>query len=125
MERPALYQVLPADDFKVYLYYDNGEIKLYDCSFILEESGVYDEIKDISRFKELCTIMNGTLAFDISEQRDPFNCIDFCPDVLYCESVESDDAFCLRLFEEYKADPDKGETISLEEAAQQLGVTLR
>ena len=36
----------------------------------------------------------------------------------------ADDAFCNALYEEYKADPDKGEAVSLEEAAQILGVAL-
>ncbi len=88
MERPTLYQVLPTDDFKVYLYYDNGEIKLYDCSFVLDQVGVFVKIKDISKFKELCTIMNKTLAFDISGQRDPYDCIDICPDTIYQDSVK-------------------------------------
>ncbi len=87
MERPALFQVVPTDDYKVHLYYDNGEIKLYDCSFILEEKGIFEKIKDINEFKRLCTIMNRTLAFDISETRDPTNCIDICPDTLYQNSL--------------------------------------
>lgn len=36
----------------------------------------------------------------------------------------ADDAFCNALYEEYKADPDKGEAVSLEDAAKLLGVTL-
>ena len=36
----------------------------------------------------------------------------------------SDDAFCNALYEEYKAEPDKGEAVSLEDAAKLLGVTL-
>lgn len=91
MERPTLYQVLPTDDFKVYLYYDNGEIKLYDCFFIFTQSGIFEKIKDKTAFKKLCTIMNRTLAFDLSEQRDPSNCLDICPDTLYHESVKCDD----------------------------------
>ncbi len=90
MNRPVLYQVLPTDDYKVYLYYDNGEIKLYDCSFILNESGIFEEIKDVERFKEYCTIMNRTLAFDISRVWDPYNCIDICPDTIYNDSVKCD-----------------------------------
>lgn len=35
-----------------------------------------------------------------------------------------DDAFCLRLYEEYLQDEDNGETVSFEEAAQMLGVSL-
>lgn len=36
----------------------------------------------------------------------------------------ADDAFCESLYKQYEADPAKGETISLEDAAQQLGVDL-
>ena len=88
MLRPKLFQTLPADDYKVYLYYDNGEIKLYDCAWILKEIGVFTQIHDIAVFKELCTIMNGTLAFDISRARDPYRCIDICPDTIYTDSIK-------------------------------------
>ncbi len=94
MLRPYLFQVLPTDDYKVYLYYDNGEIKLYDCSWILKESGVFEKIHKIEDFKRLCTIMNKTLAFDISEKRDKSNCIDICPDTLYNDSIKSKDILC-------------------------------
>ena len=89
MSRPKLYQVYPTDDYKVYLYYDNGEIRLYDCGWILTETGIYEELHDINVFKDLCTIMNGTLAFDISRCRDPYQCIDICPDTVYENSVKS------------------------------------
>lgn len=36
----------------------------------------------------------------------------------------ADDVFCERLCEEYDADPDKGDPISIEEFAKQLGVEL-
>ena len=87
MSRPRLFQVYPIDDFKVYLYYDNGEIKLYDCAWILKETGIFTEIHDIAVFKDICTIMNGTLAFDISRTRDPYACIDICPDTVYEDSI--------------------------------------
>ena len=35
-----------------------------------------------------------------------------------------DDAFCEKLYQAYEADPDKGEYISLEELASDLGVAL-
>ena len=88
MNRPKLYQVYPTDDYKVYLYYDNGEIRLYDCTWIQTKAGVFKEIHDINIFKELCTVMNGTLAFDISRRRDPYNCIDICPDTIYEDSTK-------------------------------------
>lgn len=94
MIRPKLFQVVPADDYKVKLYYDNGKIKLYDCSWILSEKGVFERIKNIDEFKNLCTVMNGTLAWDISGCRDPYNCIDLCPDTVYDESEEIKNEDC-------------------------------
>ena len=88
MFKPKLFQVYPTDEYKVYLYYDNGEIKLYDCSWILKETGVFTKIHDIAMFRELCTIMNGTLAFDISLARAPYCCIDICPDTIYEDSIK-------------------------------------
>ena len=89
MTRPKLFQVVPSDDYSVHLYYDNGEIKIYDCKWILSESGVFAQLHSIEKFKRLCTVMNGTLAWDTSECRDPYNCIDICPDTVYQDSVRT------------------------------------
>ena len=35
-----------------------------------------------------------------------------------------DDAFCLKLYEQFLADQDNGETVDFETAAQQLGVFI-
>lgn len=35
-----------------------------------------------------------------------------------------DDAYCSALYAEYEANPDKGEAVSLDEAARMLGVSL-
>lgn len=86
MTRPKLYQVLPREDFSVILFYDNGEIRLYDCSWVQSATGVFQKIQDRNSFLKLCTVMNGTLAWDISEIRDPYTCIDICPDTVYQES---------------------------------------
>ena len=50
MIRPKIYQVVPTRDYKVFVYYDNGEIKLYDCAWILNKSGIFEQIKDVSTF---------------------------------------------------------------------------
>jgi hypothetical protein len=50
---------------------------------------IFHEVK-ISIASVLCRWlligMNGTLAWDISEKRDPYTCIDICPDTVYQES---------------------------------------
>ena len=91
MTRPKLFQVVPTDTYQVFLYYDDGQIRRYDCSWISDEGGIFEQIKDITAFKKLCTVMNGTLAWDISGVRDATRCIDLCPDTIYEESVPSSD----------------------------------
>jgi hypothetical protein len=91
MIRPRLFQVMPTDDFRVFLYFDNGEVRLYDCRWILDSTGVFEKIKDPGRFRDLCTIMNGTLAWDTSGKRDPYDCIDICPDTVYQDSLRTAD----------------------------------
>ncbi len=39
-------------------------------------------------------------------------------------SDAADDAFCNALYKEYQADPDKGQAVSIEDAAKMLGVAL-
>lgn len=42
-----------------------------------------NDIRDINAFKEACTVMNGTLAWDISGNRDESSCIDIDPFTVY------------------------------------------
>ena len=86
---PKLFQVYPTNNYSVHLYYDNGEIKIYDCRWILKEDGPFKKLHNTETFIKLCTVMNGTLAWDISEHRDPYNCIDICPDTVYQDSVRT------------------------------------
>ena len=39
-------------------------------------------------------------------------------------SEAADDTFCNKLYDDYQADPDKGQFVSLTEAAKLLGVEL-
>ena len=94
MQRPKLYQVYPREDYTVVLFYDNGEIRLYGCGWIKTKTGVFEQIKEMPIFRELCTVMNGTLAWDISGERDPYNCIDICPDTVYQKSRRINREYC-------------------------------
>ena len=40
-------------------------------------------MRDIENFKNACTVMNGTLAWDISGKMDESDCIDIDPFTLY------------------------------------------
>lgn len=85
----TVIQVKPTDDFKVYVYFDDGRIKLYDAKPLVEGGGVFKSISNIETFVDTCTVMNGTLAWDVNGNFDEYNCIDIDPETIYniAESV--------------------------------------
>lgn len=72
-------KVVPRDDFKVIIYYENRVIKLFDASVLLK---AYPILKDKAFFNDRCTMMNDILAWDISGTMDDTVCIDIAPEVL-------------------------------------------
>ena len=87
-----IVQVYPTDDYKVYLYFSDGKIRLFDGSELVKK-GVFKALGDIEKFKGTCTVLNGTLAWDLSGRRDPGDCLDLDPENLYlnCPEVEEPD----------------------------------
>lgn len=92
---PSIVQVIPTDDYKVYVYFEDGKIVCYDIEPFLDKE-VFKALKDKRVFKDSCTIMNHTLAFDICGKRDPYKCIDIDPETLYKlnEVSENKALFC-------------------------------
>ena len=60
----------------------DGKIVCYDMKNMLDKE-VFKPLKDISMFVDTCTVLNDTLAWDISGNRDASRCIDIDPDTLY------------------------------------------
>lgn len=85
---PEVLQVIPTEDYKVYLYFDDGSIKLYDAKEIIDK-GIFKILSDKKTFIETCTVLNGTLAWDLEGNYDTSKCLDLdalelyntCPDV--------------------------------------------
>ncbi len=75
-------QVLPQSDFTVIVYFSDGIIKRYDVNPLLGK-GVFKKISNIEDFTKKCTVMNNTLAWDLSGNFDPYNCIDIAPETIY------------------------------------------
>ena len=83
-------QVIPKKDFSVYIYFSDGRVKLYNVSPLLN-IGIFKKISNIDVFINSCTVLNNTLAWDLSGQFDPYKCIDLDPEVLYQEGIEVKD----------------------------------
>ena len=54
----------------------------YDMSKMIEKEA-FRSLHDIDIFMDTCTVMNGTLSWDISKNRDNTTCLDIAPDTLY------------------------------------------
>ena len=79
---PIVIQVKPLDNFHVYVNFDDGKIIDYDAMKDLQTE-LFEPLRDINVFKESCIIMNDTLAWDVTGNRDAGNCIDIDPFTLY------------------------------------------
>lgn len=73
-----------------HLYFVDGKIKLFDANELVEQ-GIFKQLKDKRRFKEACTVINDTLAWDLSGKRDPYECLDLDPEELYKKCPEVKD----------------------------------
>ncbi len=89
---PEVVQVIaaPAPDYRIILYFDDGSIRQFDVTPVLD-GPVFQPLKDPELFRRSLTVMNGTAAWDIAGTRDEWRCIDLDPLVLYRDSVEIDE----------------------------------
>ena len=86
---PKVVQVIPMENYSVYIYFEDGKIVCYDMIQMIEKE-VFRPLKDITVFKEACTVMNDTLAWDIGGNRDNTKCLDIDPDTLYDLPMEAE-----------------------------------
>lgn len=86
----TVIQVIPTKNFKVYVYFSDGKIKLFDMNNCINQ-GIFRNISTLEDFIEKCTVINGTLAWDIGGNFDETKCIDIDPETIYTEGVEVKD----------------------------------
>ena len=79
---PTVVQVIPKENYTVLVFFDDGKITLYDAAGLIKK-GIFTKLQDISIFMDTCTVMNGTLAWDIDGKRNASECLDIDPFMLY------------------------------------------
>lgn len=79
---PKVVQVIPMENYSVYVYFEDGKIVCYDMTEMIEKE-VFRPLKNIQVFLDTCTVLNDTLAWDIDGNRDSTTCLDIDPDTLY------------------------------------------
>jgi hypothetical protein len=73
---PRVRDVLARDDYRLEITFANGEVRLFDCSHLLD-FGVFAEFRDVNYFKQ-ARAEGGTVVWPHEQ--------DICPDTLYEES---------------------------------------
>ncbi|MEZ0536943.1 DUF2442 domain-containing protein [Caldicellulosiruptoraceae bacterium PP1] len=63
---PEVIQVIPTDNYKVYVYFD-GKIKLFDVSSLIGK-GEFKRLIDKDFYYNRCTVLNKTLAWDLKSK---------------------------------------------------------
>ena len=79
---PSVVQVIPYDDYTVDVYFDDGNIVCYNAGRDMSPA-LFARIRDPEIFLGCCTVLNGTLAWDIVGGRDDSACIARDPLMLY------------------------------------------
>lgn len=82
MNCPEVIKVEPNMDYTVLVHFSDGKVVKYDVEPMLNRE-VFKPLKDKHLFVYACTIMNDTLAWDISGEKDEYDCIDIAPETLY------------------------------------------
>ncbi len=80
---PQVVQAIPADNHQVYAYFSDGSIRLVDVKPLIAKGGVFAPLADESTFRDSITVMNHTVAWDLSGTRDTARCIDIDPVSMY------------------------------------------
>ncbi len=85
---PTVLQAVAGENFTVYAYMLDGTIRLLDMKPYIAKGGIFEKLKDIDFFTNSLTVMNDTVAWDLSGCFDPSDCIDIDPfTVEECEIV--------------------------------------
>jgi hypothetical protein len=75
---PRIKAVKPETGFRLRLTFSNGEVRIYDVSPLLDQGGVFDELKNASAFRSVHP-WHGTVQWAGGQ--------DICPDTLYEDSI--------------------------------------
>ena len=84
---PTVVQAVAGKNGTVYVYFSDGTVRLVDVKPLIESGGVFGRLADESFFNEALTVMNGTVAWDVTGTRDETKCIDLDPCTIYKTAV--------------------------------------
>lgn len=87
---PVVCQAVAGPGRTVYAYFTDGKITRFDVSKLIEQGGVFERLSDEQFFVNAITVLNSTVAWDVSGCYDPTVCIDIDPFTLYESQAVAD-----------------------------------
>ena len=88
---PAIVQVVPGEGRTVYAYCNDGAVRLVDVGPLIAQGGVFAPLADPDFFTERLTVLNDTVAWDLTGDRDETACLDLDPDQIFATAPIVDD----------------------------------
>lgn len=85
---PEVLQVFPGENYQVYVYFNDGSVRLLDVSDLIQPGTVFEALTAPEVFRDKLAVINHTVAWDMGGNHDPERCIDLDPFVVYEESPE-------------------------------------
>ena len=76
---PSVVQVVSGEDFTVYAYCNDGAVRLLDIKPLIAKGGLFAPLADPAFFAERLAVLNDTVAWDMTGDRDETACIDLDP----------------------------------------------
>ena len=80
---PRVVQAIAGDGYIVYAYFNDGTVRLVNVAPLIDKGGVFSQIASHEAFHNMLTVMNGTVAWDITGNRDASTCLDLDPISIY------------------------------------------
>ena len=76
---PKVLQAIAGDGRTVYAYLNDGTVRLVDMKPMIAQGGIFEQLNDAVFFSSRLTVLNDTVAWDLTGQHDPAQCIDIDP----------------------------------------------
>lgn len=87
---PEIVQCVAGPGKSVYAYFSDGSIHLYELDHLIKRGGVFAKLEDDDFFNNALTVLNGTVAWDVSGCFDATCCIDIDPFTVYQSKAVGD-----------------------------------
>ena len=87
---PKVVQAIALCYGVVCAYFEDGAIREYDVRPLIRPNTVFAPLMDEAVFAKCLTVLNDTVAWDLSGRRNPMDCIDIAPESVYAAKVVSD-----------------------------------